>query len=245
MPEIFEKIAPYYNALMHDIDYEDWNKYLLRVLTHYNFVPQMILDIACGTGNSTAPFWREFQGNVFGADFSYAMLKQARSQYPFLPLVNADIRALPFYQKFDLITCIFDSLNYMLIEEDLLKTFSSVRETIKKGGLFIFDMNTDYGLKCINNLGTFSKDTEDVVSIWHHYYKKGKKELTLHLSIFPKMGNTRGKIDEVHSERAYSTSTIKTLLAKAYFVLLNTFTCFSFNRVNPKTKRILFVAKAI
>ncbi len=245
MAEIFEKIAPYYNGLMHDVDYKQWGEYLLRILNHYHFIPNAVLDVACGTANSTLPFWEEFPKRVFGADISLSMLKQGKSKFPFLPLVNADVRALPFYNKFDLITCIFDSLNYMHTEDDLSKAFSSVRDSISKGGLFIFDMNTDYGLRYINNLGTLNKDSGNIISIWRHYYKKDKKELTLHISIFPKKGDKIGRIDEVHTEKAYPVSTIKTLLAKAFFVLLNTYTCFSFNPINPKTKRILFVAKAI
>jgi len=245
MAEIFEKIAPYYNALMRDVDYKQWSEYLLRILNHYHFVPKKMLDVACGTGNSTLPFWEEFPEKVYGVDISIEMLKEAKKRLPSLPFVNADIRKLPFFQTFNLITCIFDSLNYMLTEDDLFNAFSSVRETIIKGGLFLFDMNTEYGLRTINNLGTLNKDNQDVISIWRHYYKEEKNELTLHLSIFPKVENTRGRIDEVHTERAYSVSIIKSLLNKAYFVLLDAFTCFSFARVNPKTKRILFIAKAI
>ena len=245
MAKIFEKIAPYYNALMRNVDYKQWGEYLMRVLNYYHFVPKKMLDVACGTGNSTFPFWEEFPEKVFGADISIEMLKEAKKKFPFLPFVNADIRKLPFSQTFNLTTCIFDSLNYMLTEDDLFKAFSSVREILIKGGLFIFDMNTEYGLKTINSLGTLNKDNQDVISIWRHYYKEEKKELTLHLSIFPKFENTRERIDEVHTERAYSISTIKSFLNKAYFVLLNTYTCFSFAHPNPKTKRILFVAKAI
>ena len=49
-------------------------------------------------------------------------------------------------REFDLATCWFDSLNYMLTTDDLQSTFNNIARALKPGGWFLFDMNTTYGL---------------------------------------------------------------------------------------------------
>lgn len=42
--------------------------------------------------------------------------------------------------------CWFDSMNYLLTKRELDTAFRKVNRVLKNGGLFIFDMNTIYGL---------------------------------------------------------------------------------------------------
>jgi hypothetical protein len=44
--------------------------------------------------------------------------------------------------RFDVIICVFDSMNHLLRFTDWQKTFRSVARHLNSGGLFIFDVNT-------------------------------------------------------------------------------------------------------
>jgi SAM-dependent methyltransferase len=63
--------------------------------------------------------------------------------------------------KFDLITCILDSTNYILSEEDLENYFKSVYKHLKDNGLFIFDINSYYKLTEILGNNTYNFDNEE------------------------------------------------------------------------------------
>ncbi|MEK9738032.1 MAG: methyltransferase domain-containing protein, partial [Candidatus Nanopelagicales bacterium] len=56
---------------------------------------ERILDLAAGTGTSSAPF-AERGALVVPCDFSLGMLEVGRSRQPNLPFVAGDALALPF-----------------------------------------------------------------------------------------------------------------------------------------------------
>ena len=49
--------------------------------------------------------------------------------------------------SFDLATCTYDSLNYLLTHDDLLACFQGIAHALAPGGLFVGDMNTRHFLE--------------------------------------------------------------------------------------------------
>ena len=100
-----------------------------------------LLDVACGEG--TFAIQAAMQGwSVTGIDQSDEMLNLARNQSAQAG-VNAkfekiDMRELDFCNEYDLSTCLFDAVNYMLEEIDLKLTFSGVEPGIGSLGLVHF-----------------------------------------------------------------------------------------------------------
>ena len=90
------------------------------------------LDVACGTGNSTAAL-RSVATQITGTDISAAMLGQARTRLPELSFVEASAEQLPFEDfTFDLITVsmAFNAFN----QADFLKEAARV---LKSGGWLV------------------------------------------------------------------------------------------------------------
>jgi len=54
-----------------------------------------------------------------------------------------DMRNLQFKKKFDGVVSLFDSINYLTTEEDILKNFRSVESILNDNGIFIFDVCTE------------------------------------------------------------------------------------------------------
>ncbi|WP_041397332.1 class I SAM-dependent DNA methyltransferase [Spirochaeta africana] len=106
-----------------------------------------VCDAACGTGVLLELLQDEWQvtagRELMGFDLSPQMLRQARTRLPGVPLRQADVRdPFPFPGPIDLVTCMHDSLNYLLDPEDLAGFFYRVRRVLAPDGVLICDLNT-------------------------------------------------------------------------------------------------------
>lgn len=111
--------------------------------------PRTLLDIACGEG-SLAVAMAGSGIKVTGIDQSAQMIElakdRAKSAKAAVDFRVEDMRSLAFEAEFDLVTCFFDSLNYMLTVTDLQAAFAGAYRALRPGGFYLFDMNTVYGL---------------------------------------------------------------------------------------------------
>ena len=83
---------------------------------------------------------------MIGVDLSDSMLdiameKRAQSGHNILYL-QQDMREFELYGTVRAVVSICDCMNYLLEEEDLLKTFQLVNNYLDTDGIIIFDFNT-------------------------------------------------------------------------------------------------------
>jgi ubiquinone/menaquinone biosynthesis C-methylase UbiE len=216
---IYEKFAYLYAKGPYPQYSEKMAELLPAVLERFGVEPQTILDLACGEGTfATAMAKKGFQ--VTGVDLSFHMLQfareRAKKENAGVEFLLQDMRSLPSEERFDLVTCWFDSLNYLLELEDLKTAFAGVYRALKRGGLFIFDLNTIYGLAvewqrhpCI-----VEQDTSGLFEIHRPSYDFEKNIATMRITGFVKERNKWTKIDEEHKERGYSLKEIRQCLKK-------------------------------
>jgi SAM-dependent methyltransferase len=139
--EGYEEFARFYDAFTSGSDYESWTRHVLELVGRHGGAGGRLLDVACGTGKSFLPFLdRGF--DVTACDRSPAMLAEARRKAPDVRLLEADMRGLPTLGRFDLVTCFDDSLNHLLVEEELASAFVSLARNLGPAGLLLFDVNT-------------------------------------------------------------------------------------------------------
>jgi len=123
-------------------------------LNNINF--NSILDVGCGSGDFLSQINRAFNPErSLGIDLSPNMVNMAKESG-----INADnINLCDVEDSFDIITTVFDMLNYLNPNE--LKSFlKCISNHLNSGGYFLCDINTLYGFEEVA-VGSFSIDDED------------------------------------------------------------------------------------
>lgn len=138
----YDSFACAYDALTADYDYDRWTSVVLEIAGDLGWRGREALDAACGTANSTLPLI-ERGLDVSACDLSPAMVERARRKLPDPRRVEvADIRELRLTERFDLVTCLDDGVNYLLGEHDLRAGLGALARSLRPGGLLVFDVNT-------------------------------------------------------------------------------------------------------
>jgi len=200
---------------------ETMAKYLPRILRKFRIEPKTLLDVACGDGRFAVIMAKKGM-RVVGVDSSAHMLKYARDRTEKekvkIVFYHQSMQNLSLRNKFDLVTCWYDSLNYLLTDTDLIRTFKNVSSVLNENGLFVFDMNTLYGLSQIwrRHSPSVQQNTDDTFEV-HHSYRFDKRTNSAFLDItgFCKRGKCWARIKETHQERGYTLKKIRKCLYKA------------------------------
>ncbi|MCX7994199.1 MAG: class I SAM-dependent methyltransferase [candidate division WOR-3 bacterium] len=219
----FSEIAPYYDRLMSFINYQSWVNYIERIIMIHRIEEKLILDIACGTG-VCLELWLKKGYNVIGLDGSEAMLEISRNRFDYelfkqgrVKLLKSDMRNFSLDEPVPVITCLYDSLNYLLTPDELYSCFKSVYENLKSNGLFIFDMNTIHALQVEWGNQTFERRDGPIHSIWNNVFDPHTRISTLRLTLNIYENGQIKTIKELHQEKAYSLDEIRKLADDAGF----------------------------
>jgi SAM-dependent methyltransferase len=208
------------------------------------------LDLACGEGSflrgMAALGW-----DATGVDQSEEMLSIAsqRSSEAGLNIrwQAGDFRKLDFTAEFDLVTCWFDSLNYMTSPDDLQAVFQGAAAALKPGGVFIFDMNTIYGLLVAwqQNSTYVQVDTPEYMEIHQNSCDYDQQTALLRITMFEQDTDGRWqRYEESHLERGYPLLTLQSLLTRCGLtVLACTDSLSAFTEPNEKTRRVYFICQ--
>nr|WP_272507288.1 class I SAM-dependent methyltransferase [Clostridium aestuarii] len=227
-----------------DIDYKKYAETVLKICDEYNIQKKDYLDLACGTGNITREVAQKFQ-NTWAVDMSCEMLTEAeqklREKDIKAKFICQDMSGLELHNKFDLITCVLDSTNYILDEEDLNKYFIRVYEHLKNDGVFVFDINSYYKLTQILGNNIYNYDDDETVYIWENVLEN--EIVNMYLTFFVKEEGLYRRFDEEHVERAYRTEFLDELLAKIGFSILKKMDNYQTKKISSNTERIVYVLK--
>jgi SAM-dependent methyltransferase len=134
----YDRFARFYDAVMGER--AQARAFIRRLILKNSPEAKTVLDLACGTGTLIKSLSAKYE--VYGLDVSRAMLAVARKKVPEGRFFRQDIASFRLLRKFDVILCIFDSLNHVLTFAGWKKTFRRVRSHLNPRGLFVFDINT-------------------------------------------------------------------------------------------------------
>jgi SAM-dependent methyltransferase len=225
--------------------------YLRELLELHPVAGRRMLDMACGTGTLALSLAGEGWQAV-GLDSSAAMIGQAEAK-----LVGADLAGGARFLRgdmrrahellppasFDLVTCTYDSLNYMLNESDLLDCFRAAAHALAPGGLFVGDMNTRHFLEF--DWGECAvREQEGFIQIEQSHFDPLLATSTMALTGF--IGDDDDgyeRFDEIHVERAYPPELVDELLGLAGLRVEARYDSFTTSAPGPRSQRIFWAAR--
>jgi SAM-dependent methyltransferase len=141
--DAYDCLAPFYDEFTTGYAHDRWVAAIERRAAQLGLRGRRALDIACGTGKSTAPLLARGY-SVLACDISPGMVCEAQAKFPSHAeaFLVADMRELPPLGEFDFVVCLDDAVNYLLSEDELEATFAGVAELLSPQGIFAFDLNT-------------------------------------------------------------------------------------------------------
>ena len=251
--EGYGALARVYDRLNADLDYEAWAAFLEACFRKYlKGKPELVLDLACGTGTMTRVLSARGY-DMIGVDGSADMLSEAyalgNGEGKILYLCQ-DMREFELYGTVGAVISCLDSINYLLSEEDLAKTFAGVHNYLDPDGLFLFDVNTPYKFSEIygNNAYVLEDETPDGGAIycgWQNEYDTESGICDFWLSLFEE--NEEGQYrrsDEHQRERCYTMEALRRLLEETGFEWLGAYGGFDFSAPNDTTERWYIAVRA-
>lgn len=134
----YADFAPFYDQIMGDRapDIDRVRGYIERYLPS----ARSVLELGCGTGQVLAGLAGDLA--VTGIDASPEMLAIAAANVPSARLVAADISRFSLDGRFDMVICVFDTLNHLADFGSWLELIRRAHEHLADGGIFAFDVNT-------------------------------------------------------------------------------------------------------
>jgi SAM-dependent methyltransferase len=196
-----------------------------------------ILDVACGTGILAISL--ASRGHiVHGIDISPSMVALAQSKSANIPDVTFEVQDMTSFivrGEFDIITCTFDSLNYLLNISDVEAMFVCAALSLKKSGLLVLDSNTS---QHYINVGSGPQKQElggqSFVQEWS--FDPIKKDAT---TVFEFADGSK----ETHRQHPYDLSELNPILTRSGFRVVETWSWFDRNPYNDRSTRLFCVAE--
>jgi len=133
----YERFAAFYDVVM-----DDPGPRAVRVdaaIERYHPDATTLLELGCGTGSILARL--TCGASLTGLDRSPVMLAVCAAKVPGARLVEGDMRSFDLGERFDVVICVFDSINHLLDVASWEALVAGVDRHLTEGGLFVFDVN--------------------------------------------------------------------------------------------------------
>lgn len=188
----YKKFGYYYDEVMAQLNYDLW----LEFIEDYLNPGDNVLDLACGT--ATLCTMLKLKGfDAEGLDLSETILEIASEKMKInhlsFPLHHADMTSFKLNKKFNMITCFFDSVNFLSDIKQVKKLFECTHSHLKDNGFFIIDVFSKELLKEYEN--------NDIVEDHVTFQLDWKTKKTSPTSLKHTIKITEG--DDVFSENYY------------------------------------------
>ncbi|GGH28093.1 class I SAM-dependent DNA methyltransferase [Paenibacillus segetis] len=252
----YRKFAYVYDELMEDMPYPDWIRFA-RMAWERHGMPRTVVELGCGTGSITIPLVNSgFE--VTGIDLSADMLSVARRKMDgtaqgvrlyregSVRWVQQDMTEWEVAEPVDSVISFCDCLNYLLEEEDIIRTFQRTYDGLKQGGTFLFDVHHPNTLIRYEEDQPFIWDERSVSYIWTCERDAARNEIEHHLTIFAREEeqgqDLYRRFEETHVQRAYDPEWMSSQLLQCGFREVTCYADFEWKIATEDATRLFFVA---
>jgi len=237
--DAYDALAPFYERHWGPRFFWSSTELFLDLLSHRVERGSRILDLCCGTGEFAG--WLEAQGMcVTGVDNSARMLGSARTSVPRAQFYQADMRQFNLSERFDAVTCMYNSINQALTLRSLRGVLRSVHNHLSPGGWFLFDFVGQAGYRDSWDADEVVQLDDKVCELRYRYDAASEMALCL-VSIKGVHGDGR-KVDFELRQRPLEMSDLQTELTRKGFTVI---AVHPVRNAMPTTGRYAVLARAV
>lgn len=226
---MYQNFAAFYDRYFKDVDYIQLANFLEDVFArsgHYiNKKPELVLDLGCGTGNMT--FELAARGyDMIGLDISEEMLQIASGKETSSNIlwINQDMCDFELFGTVGAIVCFLDGINHITSKWDFKRLFKLVNNYLDPGGVFVFDLLSEYYFKYEIGNNVFCESDDDGSCFWSSKYDEKKKLCQYDITCYTKIDEQNDlfkRSDDTNLERAWSYTDVYDAASDAGLKLCN------------------------
>jgi 4-hydroxy-L-threonine phosphate dehydrogenase PdxA/SAM-dependent methyltransferase len=238
-------LAGFYDRLMDHVNYEAWADLLERLCHRWAPRPPLShFDAACGTGRLLEQVDGVGMEYLGGMDRSAAMLERARQRLrerrPAIELFTGDLLKDGPARPVDLLSCLYDSINYLETPERLARGLANLGSRLAPGGRLVFDICTR-----ANSVRHFDGRRDEGHAGEYSWIRETEfdRERSIHQNRFIIIHRGGAVREEVHRQRIYSIGQIRAACATAGLEVLGCHGEFSLEPGSEDHDRVHFVAR--
>ena len=237
--------AEFYDVLTANIDYKKRALYFDELIKrHDGKQGGLLLDLACGTGSLSEEL-DNLGYDIIAVDNSPEMLGIAMNKkiehQKNIQYVCQDMRELDLFGNADITVCALDSLNHLKNFKDLCVVFRKVFMFTEPGGLFLFDINTEYKHKTVLGEHTFIYDADEVYCVWQNSCQNST--VNIDLDFFVPENDKYLRYSESFQETAYPLGDVESALIDTGIEILGIYDDDSFEPVRLNSERAVFAVR--
>lgn len=244
----YQTFARFYDELTQNVEYEKIAGCFDSLILRYG-KKGLLVDLGCGTGSLSIAL-AKLGHEVIGVDSSEMMLSQAFNKMygagQSITFLHQNMEELDLYGTIENVVSSLDSLNHVMEDEALLRTFQRVSLFLERGGLFLFDVNTPYKHEKVLGDETFVYDLDNIYCVWNNEYDRVKKQTQISLDFFEAQEDgSYVRTGEQFFERPLDRGQIEALCKGSGLKVIAEFDDYTLGPVHEKTQRAIYVTQKI
>lgn len=251
--EVFGDYAYYYDAFYRDKDYKQEAGIIHKLLTKHGSGIHELINFGCGTGRHDIEL-AKLGYQCQGIDMSPLMINLAKAtslqEGMAIDFSVHDIRSFKADSPKDAVLSLFHVLNYQTDNTDIMSVFESARASLKKDGLFLFEVW--YGPGVLSDKPAVRvKRVEDEANkliriatpIMHD--KENVVDIRYEVLVIDKKTCVARQINEVHHMRYFFRPELQFMLNQTGFELVDNIDCRSLGETDYNSWTSYFIARAL
>ena len=248
----YTKLADIYDAVMEDVDYDLWADFIDALMLQHHPDPKTVLEVACGTGSLSLSLDELECYDIKGTDKSPQMIEKARKKNESMNCqVSFDVMDfldINLEQKFDIVVCVFDSVNYLHEPSEVLRFLDEARKLLTPQSLLIFDFTTP---KNSRQAISYLHNEEGYTDEGYRFFRESTYDASqqIHTNDFTieKLDDDRETVlqqyREIHQQRAYTLQEMLDIIGETAYKVVAKYDDFEFEEADKNSLRITMVLR--
>lgn len=248
----YSKLARVYDAVMEDVNYDLWADFVDALILQHHPDPKKVLELACGTGSLALSLDELECYDITGTDKSPQMISKAKKKNRSLR-GHVDFKVMDFLdidisQQFDIVVSIFDSINYLHTDEEILRFLDEAKKVMNAQSLLIFDFTTPKNsIQAIDYLHNEEGYANDNYRFFREStYDAGEQIHTNSFRIQKLDDDQESVIEEfreTHRQRTYTLQQMLDIIDQTTYNIVAKYCGFEFEEADKNSLRITMVLR--